>query len=962
MARVNAKFMTGLSPVMPVEEAARVVAGTRLKAVAKLLPLAIKAKPGSEDGERAIHALRVSTRRASAALAVFRPLIGKKEFRKARRCLRAIRKAAGLARDCDVQIGILKRAGPTARQAHQKAALKYLTAQTRSMRRAAQEPLERVLAEQPGPRLRRAFDRVVESIESGRAGGAAFRAEARMVDAARVVLESEIERVLKVAGSGDDLRNLDRVHELRIELKRLRYGMEVFGSCFGREFRDRLYPELIALQECLGTVNDAYVLIGRVERELAAKPAPNADIRRGLRVLLAEQREMLASAHAAFMETWKRFASGTFFDALRRELHAGIGGRDALHEVVAPFIRPAVPVANAQIEAKPALNGLAHHGKEHARPPARFPGGKRRIAAIDVGTNSIRLIVAEASPDGSYRILDDEKEITRLGRGLHKSGRMDPAAMEHTAVTVARMKSIALGYGAEEVRVVGTAAAREAKNAADLRRLLRERAGMDMEVISGEDEAMLAYRSAARAFDLSGQSGLVVDIGGGSTELVLSAASGGVAGNAGGLTRGAGAGSGGEGGGVIEGVFSIPIGAVRLTEMFGGAEKCSGTRFDEMRAYVKGLLKEQVGRPPILPQLIIGTGGTLTTLAAMALHREMGGNADGLFGKVQGTEVTRAEIKHLLEYLRKLEVKERTRVPGLSADRADIIIAGLVIVDAVLKRFGANRLRVHEGGIRDGLLLDMVRRMRLESPTVRSNAPHGGPEARPDGMKSVRRFAKDCGYEAAHAKQVTRLALRIFDQMAQQRARVRLETAVSGRGEGGEGMKFDGEARMLLEASSLLHDIGYLINYAQHHKHSYHLIVHADLAGLTTRQVHVIANVARYHRSAEPKPKHRNFAMLTPEDRALVRGLAGILRIADGLDRTHMQNVREVGVKLEKGAAHFDVRAAEEPAVDIWGAVRKSGLYRACFGVLPHFEWRRPGEDGQARPGGAVPVETAAAS
>lgn len=947
MARTNAKFMTGLSPVMPVEEAARVVVGTRLNAVAKLLAHATKAKPGSEEGERAVHVLRVSTRRASAALGVFRPLIGKKEYRKARKRLRAIRRAAGLARDCDVQIGMLKRAGATARQAHQKAALKHLAAQTRVLRREAQAPLVRVLEKHSGAKLRKIWEGLTEGIDTARVEKSedaklksAFGPEARMIDAARGVLEGEIAAVLGAAGSSDDLRDLDRVHELRIELKRLRYGMEVFGSCFGREFRDRLYPELIALQECLGTVNDAYVMIGRIERETTGKAegaaAGGAEVRRGLRVLLAEQRETLASAHAAFLETWKRFASGTFFDALRRELREGGGAGTAIHKSVdqspvMPFVR-----AEAQIEAKPVQNGTAQHHGEKGR-ITRLTGGKRRIAAIDVGTNSIRLIVAEASPDGSYRILDDEKEITRLGRGLHKTGKMDGDAMEHTAVTVARMKSIALGYGAEEVRVVGTAAAREAKNASELRRLLRDRAGVEMEVISGEDEAMLAYRSAARAFDLSGQSGLVVDIGGGSTELVLSAAAGGV-------------GGAGGGGGVVEGVVSVPIGAVRLTEMFGGPEKCSGERFEEMRAYVKGLLKEQVGRPLLTPQLVIGTGGTLTTLAAMALHREMGGSVDGLFGKVQGTEVTRAEIKHLLDYLRKLEVKERTRVPGLSADRADIIIAGLVIVDAVLKRFESNRLRVHEGGIRDGLLLDMVRKMRADAPERRSGGGDGTSggaptkEERPDGMKSVRRFAKDCGYEAAHARQVTRLALRIFDQMAEQRTRVKTES----------GMRFDEEARMLLEASSLLHDIGYLINYAQHHKHSYHLIVHADLAGLTTRQVHVIANTARYHRSAEPKVKHRNFAMLAAEDRALVRGLAGILRVADGLDRTHMQNVREVGVKLEKGAAYFDVRAGEEPAVDIWGAVRKGGLFRGAFALLPHFEWRKPGEDGQALPRGGV--------
>jgi exopolyphosphatase/guanosine-5'-triphosphate,3'-diphosphate pyrophosphatase len=264
-------------------------------------------------------------------------------------------------------------------------------------------------------------------------------------------------------------------------------------------------------------------------------------------------------------------------------------------------------------------------------------------------------------------------------------------------------------------------------------------------------------------------------------------------------------------------------------------------------------------------------------------------------------------------------VKERTRVPGLSADRADIIVAGLAIVDGVLKRLGANRVRVHEGGIRDGILLSMV-----------GEAGDGADgSAKRDPMRSARRFAKACAYEAAHAKHVTALALQIFDQLAEQKARVKAAP----------GMEFGPEQRLLLEAASLLHDVGYLINYAQHHKHSYHLIIHADLPGLTTSQTQVIANVARYHRAADPKVRHRTFAVLSDQSQALVRGLSGILRIADGLDRTHMQSVRGVGLKIEKGGAFFSVEADREPAVDVWGAVRKSALFKEVFELLPHFEW-----------------------
>ena len=397
-----------------------------------------------------------------------------------------------------------------------------------------------------------------------------------------------------------------------------------------------------------------------------------------------------------------------------------------------------------------------------------------------------------------------------------------------------------------------------------------------------------------------------MDIGGGSTEIVLSAP-----GSA-------------SGGALIERVYTLELGAVRLTEMFGGAGACAKKRFGEMRRHIKGTLAACVGRPPPTARVVIGTGGTFTTLGAMVLQRELGRSADGLFGAgVQGLEVGRADLRHLLEDLRKQPVKERTRVPGLSADRADIIVAGLAIADGVMRWLDANRVRVHDGGIRDGILLAMVGERRGE-----------GREARPDPMRSVRRLAKACAYEAAHSRHVAGLALSIFDQMRSAGEAVGL----------GAGMRLDDEARMLLEAAAILHDVGYLINYAQHHKHSYHLIVHADLAGLTTRQVRVIANVARYHRAAGPKTRHRPFGSLSVDDRALVCGLSGILRVADGLDRTHMQSVRSVSLSFGRGVVVFSVGAEGEPSVDVWGAVRKSKLFEDAFGVKCEFEWSA-GED-----------------
>lgn len=880
----------------PARDAAVAVLTARLGAVPKLLRRAAAGKPGAPDTARAIHALRVSTRRAEAAVEVFAPLVREKDARRIRKRLRTIRRAAGEARDLDVQIEILGAAARGATSRAVKAALGGLSTRTRAKRRAAHEPVQKIARRHEPADLRNEFMRVIERMAAKDAD-----TQSPLIQIARRIAGREVQRVQAAAKA--DLRIIDNVHILRLRLKRLRYAMEVVGVCFGDAWRSRIQPQLVAVQRCLGEVNDAHVLLTRLSVE-------HGLVLRALAPLITEQKQALARAHGAFLEQWRVLGAGAFLEGVLVELGegrpAGSAGAALAPESIPTRILNPAPAR--LVEPKPAgLNGT--HGAHRKHP------GKRRIAAIDVGTNSTRLIVAEvggAQPDGSYRILDDEKEITRLGKGLGATGRIEAGAIEHTVVTIARMKSIAAGYGAHEIRVVGTSASREARNADALARQIKVRTGLTLEIISGEEEAMLAYRSAANAFDLAGVSGAVVDIGGGSTEIVLSAAA--PRGVPGSEVRRA-----GLGGGIIERVYTLPLGAVRLTDKFGGPAACSAERYDEMRAHIKSLLRQIVGKPPIVPQLVIGTGGTLTTLAAMVLQRELGPNADGLFsGGVQGLEVGRADLKHLLEYLRKLPVKERTRVPGLSADRADIIIAGLAIVDGVLKRFGANRLRIHEGGIRDGILLSMVGAPASESG-----------EARRDPMRAARRLAKACAYEAAHAKHVTGLALQIFDQLVA----AKLPRSP---------FEFNAESRLLLEAAALLHDIGYLINYAQHHKHSYHLIVHADLPGFTTRQVQVVANVARYHRGAEPKAKHRNFGTLSESDQSLVRGLSGILRIADGLDRTHMQGVSSVDVRADRGAAFFGVHAGSEPAVDLWGAIRKAGLFKQAFGLAPHLEWQSP--------------------
>lgn len=254
-----------------------------------------------------------------------------------------------------------------------------------------------------------------------------------------------------------------------------------------------------------------------------------------------------------------------------------------------------------------------------------------------------------------------------------------------------------------------------------------------------------------------------------------------------------------------------------------------------------------------------------------------------------------------------------------------------MIVERVMKHLGVNRLQVHDGGIRDGLIRTMARALFPED-----SRPSPAP---PDHLRSVRQLAVNCSHEERHGNHVVHLAGQIFDQLA--------ETFPEPGGWSEPGN------RLLLEAAALLHDVGYLINYSQHHKHSYHLIAHSDLVGLTPREIELVANVARYHCGVEPRRKHPNFGKLPRADRKRVRRLAAILRVADGLDRNHVQNVRGVTLRVESDTVRFLLEAAKDPAVDIWGAVRKSPLFQKVFAIKPRFKWKLAGAAAaEGEPGG----------
>ncbi len=496
----------------------------------------------------------------------------------------------------------------------------------------------------------------------------------------------------------------------------------------------------------------------------------------------------------------------------------------------------------------------------------------RRVAAIDIGSNSIRLVVADALPGGQFRIIDEERRSTRLVRQLGTTGRLDEPAIDETIEGLRHFKKLLEGLEVREHRTIATCAVREAANGVEFVRRAEDEANIEVEVISSEEEALFAFRSVQRAFDISDRNVAVVDIGGGSTEVVFASA------------------------GHVEKIYSTRLGAVRMTELFGTRDTLFGEDCDLLLSEVERELKRVVKKRPFIPQIMYGTGGTFTALASMIIAARKEDTQ-----MLWGYRVTRADVRHMLNRLSNLSPKARRNIPGLNSDRADIIVAGLAIIDRVMVRLRTNILRVHTGGVREGLLLSMTESM---TPARQDEG---------DSTQASEQFAASCGADLAHARHVAKLAIEILDQ---------LHGVVP----------FTPADRRILNHAAILQDVGYLINYKQHHQHSYQLIVNSNLPGLRRHELELIANVARYHRGALPKNKHVNYRKLPKDVRLRVLQLSTILRLAGALDRGYLQRVNSVAVEVFPERVALTVHADEEVDLELWSARGKGELFEKVFG------------------------------
>jgi exopolyphosphatase/guanosine-5'-triphosphate,3'-diphosphate pyrophosphatase len=497
-----------------------------------------------------------------------------------------------------------------------------------------------------------------------------------------------------------------------------------------------------------------------------------------------------------------------------------------------------------------------------------------QLAAIDIGTNSIKLLIATVEEDGSLQVLSREKALVRLGSETLATGRLPEEAIEAGVAAVEQFLRSIRAAGADLVRAVATCAVREAANSGEFLDAVKRRTGVTVDVVSGEDEARLINLGVRSEFPTRFDPMFLIDIGGGSTEFVISEGS------------------------RVRVTESLPLGVVRLADRYVRNDPPSERDRRAMKKAIRAAAKravEAVRKTGF--KTCVGSSGTLQSLSLVHEAAILGREATPTGHRT----LTRDGLKKVNRLLRKTTSREKLRIPGLDPRRRDIAVPGGMLLAWILKRTGAKSIVVGERGLREGVLLDHV-------------AKHGQKRVldRDVRARSIDRLLRRGNAEVLHAAHVARLSLEIFDRT---HALHQLSST----------------EREWLQYGALLHDIGCHIGYAKHQRHSYYLITHGELTGFSSDEVEVLASIARYHKGGGPKPRHENWRRLDPYLRPVVEKLAAIVRIADGFDRSHRQLVTGVECRVRSRRVELTVAARADCEAELTEARRKADLFERVF-------------------------------
>jgi exopolyphosphatase/guanosine-5'-triphosphate,3'-diphosphate pyrophosphatase len=510
-----------------------------------------------------------------------------------------------------------------------------------------------------------------------------------------------------------------------------------------------------------------------------------------------------------------------------------------------------------------------------------------RLAVLDVGSNTVHLVVVDGQPDGTFGPVAREREALRLAEAAFPAMLLPDQAVERLTATVARMRVRADELHADALVGFATSAIREARNGIDALGRVREATGVAIGVLPGVEEARLTYLAARRWTAFSARRLLVVDIGGGSLEVA-----------AGDSDR-------------PELAESLPLGATRLSRRFVRSDPVHPEELVALRVHALALLGPLAERIRAHDhEVVCATSKTFRNLGQLARALPEAPTPPHTFGfaGVDGQTapvLTREALDVVAGYLAATTARQRSRLASLDRLRAGNVVAGSQVAALVMQAFGLEQLVLAPWALREGVILEELGRRDAWS----SAEPADDPRRR----RAVLDFGRRHAWDEPHCRNVTALALSLFDQTG----------ALHGLGPAERG---------LLEVAGLLHDVGYAVSQSAHHKHSLYLIRNADLDGLTPRERDLVANVARYHRKALPADRHVEYMALDEADRTLVRRLGALLRLADGLDADHFQVVEEATVVDRGDHVRLELRARDVPDLDMWAAERNGDLFELEFG------------------------------
>jgi exopolyphosphatase/guanosine-5'-triphosphate,3'-diphosphate pyrophosphatase len=510
--------------------------------------------------------------------------------------------------------------------------------------------------------------------------------------------------------------------------------------------------------------------------------------------------------------------------------------------------------------------------------------GDVKIAALDIGSNSLHLVVVETDREKPFRVLASGKDMVRLGRSAARDRLLSEAAMDRAIAAIRKFRSTAETHGAREFIAVATSAVRDALNRHEFIDRVAEETGVHVDILSGVEEArLIALAVSFRQRQRQNQRILAIDIGGGSTELAVTQND------------------------EPSALVSLKLGAVRMTEQMIDTDPISDRQLRRLRSELRTIV---ANRAPEIKEagfdICIGTSGTINALGMIALQRRIKASAGSPSARRSEAAITFEEVCAINREMAELALDERSKISGLSRVRAEIIVAGGQILEAAMEVLGVEELSVCDWALREGVVIAHLQR---SGATITASAAR---LERDPSLRGALALAARYQADLKHAHRAAYLAQQMFDDL-------RLLH------------KLGSEHRRLLAAAAILHDIGYFVSHTGHHKHSAYLIQNSDWSGFTDAELAIIACVARYHRASTPKARHPYYASLSAEDREVVRKLAAMLRIADALDRDHEGRVRSLSCEMDDTAVRITAVCTRESESAIWRVEERADLFQSVF-------------------------------